>query len=202
MNNTLKELKSIKIKRSKEAYRPVCKINHLEQILLVNERLQTTKVSKELNRIILIFAFYTGVRISELTNLCLEHLNLEEDRLLIKHGKGGKNRWIGINKALKPELKTYLDIHRPKTKLPNVFVLPDGRKLTKDRVEKRIKLLANKAELPGGLHMWRRACLTHYASKGAPLSYLQAIAGHSSVLTTQNYIRPDIEDIVTDQVNW
>ena len=100
------------------------------------------------------------------------------------------------------QLKRYLDKYKPKTNLPNLFVLPDGRKLTKDRIEKRIKLLANKTGLPGGLHMWRRACLTHYASKGAPISYLQAIAGHSSVLTTQNYIRPDIQDIIRDQINW
>ena len=105
MDSILKELKSIKIKRSKEPYRPVCKIDHLWQILEVNERLQTTKNSKHLNRIILLVAFYTGIRISELTNLSTEHLYLDEDRLLIKHGKGGKNRWIGINKALKPELK-------------------------------------------------------------------------------------------------
>jgi integrase/recombinase XerD len=202
MNKILKELKAIKIRRTKEPYRPVCKLEHLEKILVVNDQLKTNKESKALNRAILSFAFYTGVRISELVNLELEHLYLSENKVFIKHGKGGKNRWIGINKDLKPEIDDYINHHRPTTALQEVFVLPNGRKLTRDRLEKRIKLLANKAGLPGGLHMWRRACLTHYASKGAPISYLQAIAGHSSVLTTQNYIKPDIEDIIKDQVNW
>ncbi len=89
-----------------------------------------------------------------------------------------------------------------KPKNTYLFLLPDGRRLTRDRAEKRLKVLCNKAGLPGGWHQLRRGCLTFYASKGVPVPFLQMIAGHQSITTTQAYIRPDVEDVISKQVNW
>jgi integrase len=84
----------------------------------------------------------------------------------------------------------------------NLFILPNGKPLSRDRLEKRIKVIAKKIGAPGGLHAWRRGCLTHYAGLGAPMPFLQMIAGHSSILTTQSYVRPDLEEVLERQKNW
>lgn len=83
-----------------------------------------------------------------------------------------------------------------------LFLLPDGRPLKRDRLEKRLKVLTQKAGLSGSWHSLRRGCLTHYASKGAPMPYLQRIAGHSSILTTQSYVNPCLEEVLESQKEW
>lgn len=71
---TLEKLKTIKIKRFKEPFRPTRTKEDIEKLLEVNEALQTTKASKNLNKIIILFAFFSGLRISEIINLKLEDL--------------------------------------------------------------------------------------------------------------------------------
>lgn len=83
-----------------------------------------------------------------------------------------------------------------------LFLLPTGKRVTRDRLEKRMKYLCNKAGFSGGWHQWRRACFTNYANRGAPLHMLQLIAGHSDVKTTMKYIRPDVEEVLEKQKDW
>jgi integrase len=115
MTNILIKLKQIKIKRAKEPFRPTHREKDLIQWLEINQDLNTTQASKDLNSIILKFALYSGLRISELCNLKLEHVFLDEDKILVLHGKGGKNRWVAINKALKADLVDYILNKRGKT---------------------------------------------------------------------------------------
>lgn len=89
-----------------------------------------------------------------------------------------------------------------KSKEQYLFILPKGNRLTRDRAIRRMKLLCNKAGFAGGWHQWRRACFTNYANKGVPLSSLRLIAGHSSILTTQSYIRPDVQEVVQQMESW
>jgi len=202
MNKLLERLKSIKIIRSIEPNRPTRKHQDLQLILQINRKLSTTEASKHLNEAILNLAFYAGPRISEIVNLKLENVHLDDNKIFILHGKHGKNRWLGINKELKPVLESYIKEKRPQSNEPYLFVLPSGDQLTRDRLEKRIKILTNKAKLPGGLHQFRRGCLTHYANKGVPIPHLQLIAGHSNIQTTMNYIRPDVEEVIRNQINY
>jgi integrase/recombinase XerD len=200
--NVLEQLKSIKLKRSKEPFRPVRRIEDLLKIIDISSQISKSQTSHELNQIILQSVFYTGLRISELISLKLEHVDLDHSRILVLHGKHGKSRWLGINRELKPNLERYISSVRPETNLPYLFVLPNGCKMSRDRLEKRIKSLSNRAGFPGGLHQWRRACLTYYAGKGVPVPHLKILAGHASIITTQSYIRPDVEEVIANQVNW
>jgi integrase/recombinase XerD len=123
-------------------------------------------------------------------------------KILVQNGKGNKARVVGINKKLKDDLEEYILRQRPKTKSKKLFVLPSGKDLTKDRVLKRIKYLFKKAGMDGLMHSFRRGCFTYYAGKGVNLRALQIIAGHSSITVTEQYVRPDIDQIIEDQVNW
>ena len=202
MKSVLTKLRSIKIKRAKEPFRPTRTIDDLEVLLSLNNKSSSTTYNKRLSSILLRFAFWTGCRVSEISSMKLENIFFNEGKILILHGKGGKNRWLGINKNIKDSLKDYIENHRPRKASPFLFVLENGSKLTRDRIEKRIKLLLTKAGMEGAMHSFRRGCFTTYASKGVPISHLQLIAGHSSILTTQSYIRPDVEQVIKEQQNW
>ncbi len=201
----LDKLRLIPIKRHQEPYRPTRKPRDLETLLAINEDLNTTRESKDLNAILVKFVFWTGLRVSEICALKLENVFLEEGKFLVLHGKHGKNRWVGINKELKKDLAQYLKDQCNNRSTSNrlyLFVLPDGRRITKDRLEKRMKILCDKAGFPGGWHQWRRCCFTNYANRGAPLHMLRLIAGHSDIKTTMSYIRPDIEEVLERQKDW
>lgn len=123
-------------------------------------------------------------------------------KILIREAKHNKDRWISGPMEYQVALKEYLKRQRPKTNEPYAFVLPDGRRLTRDRVLKRIKALLKKAGMEGLMHSFRRGCFTYYAGKGVPLSHLQIISGHQDLKTLQGYIRPDVQKVLEDQVNW
>jgi integrase len=108
-DNILERLRSITIKRHKDIRRPTFREKELNLLLEANQRLKTNQASKNLNEILLKFAFYTGCRVSEICNLNLGDVFLDEGKILIFNGKGGKNRWVAINKALKEDLKNYIE---------------------------------------------------------------------------------------------
>lgn len=104
----LQKLRSIPIKRHKEPYRPTRKPEDLETLLTINESLNTTRASKDLNAILLKFAFWTGLRILEICSLKLENVFLDEGKILVLYGKHGKNRWVGIHRELRGDLEKYI----------------------------------------------------------------------------------------------
>ena len=202
--SVLKEIDEIKLKRIQDPKQPVLSLEDVKRIIEHTERKsyrQLEYYNRQLDQVIIWFFFYTGVRVSELSNLTLECLDLDKDRFKVVNSKGGKSRDIGINQDLRPYLDKYLDL-RPKSQSNNVFLLSDGRSLTVDRLEKRISKICKDAGFNTGLHQFRRGMITHYANKSVPIPHLQRIAGHSSFSTTLGYYKPDEEEILRRQVNW
>lgn len=198
-----KEIDEIKLKRIQEPKQPVLSLEDVKRIIEYIERkfYRQPEYNRQLDKVIILFLLYTGVRVSELSNLTLECLDLDKDRFKVVNSKGGKSRDIGINQDLRPYLDKYLDL-RPKSQNNNVFLLSDGRSLTVDRLEKRISKICKDAGFKTGLHQFRRGMITHYANKSVPIPHLQRIAGHSSFSTTLAYYKPDEEEILRRQVNW
>jgi P4 family phage/plasmid primase-like protien len=145
--SVLKEIDQIKLKRIQEPKQPVLSLKDVKQLIEHIERKsyrQQPEYNRQLDQIIIWFLFYTGVRVSELSNLTLECLHLDKDRFKVVNSKGGKSRFVSINKDLRPYLDKYLDL-RPKSQSNNVFLLSDGRSLTVDRLEKRISKICKDA---------------------------------------------------------
>ena len=201
--SVLKEIDEIKLKRIQEPKQPVLRLEDVKRIIEYIERkfYRQPEYNRQLDKVIILFLLYTGVRVSELSNLTLECLDLVKGRFKVKNSKGGKSRDIGINQDLRPYLDKYLDL-RPKSQSNNVFLLSDGRSLTVDRLQKRISKICKDAGFNTGLHQFRRGMITHYADKGIPITHLQIVAGHSSFSTTLAYYKPDEEEILRRQVNW
>jgi len=92
------------------------------------------------------------------------------------------------------------DLNR-KSQEPYLFLLPSGGRLTRDRLEKRMKTLCNKADFSGGWHQFRRGFATNLADRGAPLHLLRIVLGHSDIQTTMSYVNPDLNEILERQKN-
>jgi integrase len=199
-----KEIDEIKLQKNQNPKQPVLSLKDVKQIIEHIERksyMQQPEYNRQLDQVIIWFLFYTGVRVSELSNLTLECLHLDKDRFKVINSKGGKSRFVSINKDLRPYFDKYLDL-RPKSQSNNVFLLSEGRSLTVDRLEKRISKICKNAGFNTGLHQFRRGMITHYANKSVPITHLQRIAGHSSFSTTLGYCKPELEEILRRQVNW
>jgi len=201
--SVLKEINRIKLKRTQDPKQPVLSIEDVKQIIEYSKSkfYRQPEYNGQLDQVIIWFFFYTGVRVSELSNLSLECLDLTKDRFKIENSKGGKSRFISIHKDLRPHLDAYL-CSRPQSQNNNVFLLSDGRPLTVDRLEKRISKICTDAGFNKGLHQFRRGMITHFANKAVPITHLQIVAGHSSFSTTLTYYKPDLEEILAKQVNW
>lgn len=201
--SVLYKLKSIKIKRVKEPKRPVIYFKDFQKLL---ESIRASKrpiYSKNLDEILILFLFFTGLRISECLNLSLSHVYLDQDRIFVENGKGGKNRWIGINKELKPHLTKYITELRPQALCENVFILESGSKISLDRALKRLRKLTSKLDLPNSFHMFRAGMATYFhCEKNVPLESLQKVLGHSEISTTMVYLRSSSEETIRKQINW
>ncbi|MEB3316000.1 MAG: site-specific integrase [Candidatus Melainabacteria bacterium] len=196
------KLKDIKIKRTISRVIDTLSLDDLNKALGTIETLSTNRVNKEIMKSLFIFAFYTALRASEIINLEITDIDLKADRLLVRQGKGNKDRYVGINRELKPHLESYLNEIRPESKSLKAFLLSDGREFTLDRIEKRVKYIFKKTGLKGLLHAFRRGSLTYYAARGVPLSHLQIVAGHSSVNTTASYVNHKVQEVINAQINW
>ena len=196
------KFKDLKIKRTVSMVIDTLSLDDLNKALEIIETLSSSRVNKETMKTLFIFAFFSALRASEIINLEITDLDLKANRLLVRQGKGSKDRYVGINQELKPHLERYLNEIRPKSKSLKAFLLSDGREFSLDRLEKRVRYIFKKAGLKGLLHSFRRGALTHYANRGVPLSHLQIIAGHANIQTTMSYVNHKVEDVIKAQVNW
>jgi integrase/recombinase XerD len=164
-------------------------INQPELLRLKLARFEQQNQIYHRNNLILEFLFYSGVRISELTNL--RHRDWENNSLRI-HGKGNKVRYVFLPPFLTSTFKL--------GSLGYLFTNPHGEKLTtaylRYLIKKRVKLARiNKWVSP---HTFRRSFATLLNSKGARLTTIQKLLGHSNLETTANYIHNSWEELYGD----
>lgn len=198
----LEELKKYRPRRFYPPKRTVVRQEDINLLLLLNDRVSgNTHYEKLLNRTLVLLIFNTGLRSQECADLKMKDVDLESRVLSIKFGKGNKNRRVGINDEAFTLLKQYFD-NRPKTKSQNVFVFKNGKPISREALAQRFSRLAKRAGLDASLHSLRRGFATKNAEAGRPLTLIQAALGHSSLVTTQNYILPDIEAGIREMKKW
>ncbi len=151
----------------------------------------------ERNLCILETLYSCGLRVSELVNLKITDLHLENNYIKVT-GKGNKERLVPIGRAAKKLIKNYLTsirVHVPvkKTSEDIVFLNRRGGKLSRVMVFYIIKDLAEKAGIKKKLspHTFRHSFATHLVEGGADLRAVQEMLGHESITTTEIYTHLD-----------
>lgn len=143
------------------------------------------------NRCILEVFYATGMRVSELADLRLEQLRLEEEVLRVV-GKGNKERLVPVGRPALRALTQYLADVRPRLAhrpVPHVFLSYRGRPLTRARIWSLVRDAARRAGIHKDVypHMLRHSFATHLLEGGADLRVIQEMLGHADIATTQVY---------------
>lgn len=135
--------------------------------------------------------YATGIRVSELVNLQMHELGLQQGVIRVT-GKGGKERLVPMGEEALECIQVFLKYGRPELlKRPISVVFPSkrGQTMTRQTFWHRIKHYALVAGIPGKLspHTLRHAFATHLLNHGADLRVVQMLLGHSDLSTTQIY---------------
>jgi len=146
--------------------------------------------------------YATGMRVSELSNLKSNNVNLDIGFLRCI-GKGNKERIIPLGKKAIHSINRYLEFSRPsflKQKTSEfLFLGRSGAKLSRQSIWKLIKRYAEEARLKKAVkvHTLRHSFATHLLERGADLRSVQEMLGHSNISTTQIYTHIDRERLKT-----
>jgi integrase/recombinase XerD len=161
----------------------------------VEALLSAPKVAEPLghrDRTMLEVLYATGVRVSELINLKLSQINLNQGVLRIV-GKGDRERLIPLGDEAQDWLREFIDGPRGEILLERqteyLFPTRRGDRMTRQAFWHIIKRYAKKSGVSKKLspHTVRHAFATHLLNNGADLRVVQLLLGHSDVSTTQIY---------------
>lgn len=174
--------------------RKLPKVLHFHEVEEILNSPDLTSVTGIRDKAILETLYATGCRVSELTGLNLDQVNLEH-RFIRVWGKGSKERIIPLGEFAVKSLEKYLEKARPKllrsdgSAIQALFLNQRGNRLT-DRgirylITRYMKLVAEKYHISP--HTFRHSFATHLLENGADLRTVQELLGHVRMTTTQIY---------------
>lgn len=149
------------------------------------------------NRAMLETLYSTGIRRLELSRLKLFDVDTEQGTLMVRQGKGRKDRLVPLGERACRWIDRYLAEVRPQLVLePDhgmLFVTDYGEPFEKNRLGDMVKRYMRLAGFENGAcHAFRHAMATHMLEAGCDIRYIQAILGHSELSTTEIYTQVSI----------
>lgn len=159
------------------------------------------------NKAMLELMYATGLRVSELVNLKLNDIDLNQD-IVRTMGKGSKERIIPIGDYAKEYLEKYLYEYRgtmlKKNNNDYLFLNNHGNKMTRQGFFKIIKKIAKEKGIDKDLspHTLRHSFASHLLKYGADLRTIQELLGHSDISTTQIYTHITNEELKKNYENF
>jgi len=148
------------------------------------------------DKAVLELMYATGLRVSEIVELCIDNINLEVGFVRCI-GKGNKERIVPIGAKAQQALEKYLNKSRPCLKKHYsgdiLFLSRLGKKISRQSFWKMIKKHANLAGIKKDItpHTLRHSFATHLLERGADLRVVQEMLGHADISTTQIYTHID-----------
>lgn len=139
------------------------------------------------HKVILALLYSAGLRVSELINLKLSHIDYGRKIINVVQAKGKKDRQVGLTDSIIPLLEQYYSVYKP-----NEFILNGQNgslKYSTRSVGEVIKQLSEKAGIKKRVytHLIRHCAFTHMVEMGTDINLIQKLAGHSNVKTTLIY---------------
>jgi len=148
--------------------------------------------------------YSTGMRRAELVALRTDDLDLERGTVLIRQGKGKKDRVVPIGERACRWIEKYLYEVRPNyleaEDTGALFLAKHGEAMQGKQLSVIVKKTIEAAALDrfrdthpnAACHLFRHACATHMLENGADIRFIQALLGHSDLSTTEVYTRVSI----------
>ncbi len=145
------------------------------------------------DRAILETLYSSGIRRMELTNLKLTDVDTERGSLMVRAGKGNKDRLVPLGGRASAWLAKYRDEVRPQfisaQSDDSLFLTGYGEAFLKRRLGDLVRRYVRAADIgkSGACHLFRHACATHMLENGADIRFIQVLLGHADISTTQVY---------------
>ncbi|MBR4721896.1 MAG: site-specific tyrosine recombinase XerD [Muribaculaceae bacterium] len=174
---------------------------HLPEVLTVEEidamvaAIDLSKPEAQRNRAIIETLYGSGLRVSELVDMTLNRVFLDEGYLIVE-GKGNKQRMVPLSAVAVDEIREYLATGRLSVKPGNehyLFLNRRGARLTRVMIFYIVRSLAEAAGIKKTIspHTLRHSFATHLLEGGASLRAIQMMLGHESIATTEIYLHLD-----------
>jgi len=158
-----------------------------EEIKQLIEGADTSK-----SKLIISFMYSTGLRFSEVVNIKINDLNLDEKIGWVRQGKGNKDRLFILPEKIIEQLKEFRNKHSNYQ-----YLFSDSEPLTTRNIQKIIKHTAYKIGMTKKItpHTLRHSYATHLLEGGTDIRYIQALLGHENLNTTQIYTHTSTEEL-------
>ena len=152
------------------------------------------------DRAILETFYSTGIRRSELCALEVQDVHMNKGVILIREGKGAKDRYVPVDQQASRWISKYHTEIRPlfASEQEHAFYLTGyGKPFGQSDLGNRIKKYMQQAgvDVEGCCHLFRHAVATHMLENGADVRYIQALLGHSNINTTTIYTQVTMEKL-------
>jgi len=184
------------------------KIKRLPRVVLTQSEAERVMAAVDLgatlglrDRAMLEVLYATGMRRHELAGLELGDIEAERCVVLIREGKGGKDRLLPLGERALHWVSEYLERGRPQLAWNQddntLFLGAEGKRLSPLWLSTLIAKRVDAAELGkrGGCHLWRHTMATLMLEGGADIRFIQAMLGHAELSTTQIYTQVAIRQL-------
>jgi site-specific recombinase XerD len=161
-------------------------------------RLFFAEIEDARDRAMFILMLRCGLRISEVANLLLSDLFLDEPApRLVVHGKGSRERSVYLSSQAERALRRYL-AERPPARSDFVFLSYQLGGLSTTAIHKRLMRYRQRAEVHLTAHRLRHSFANDLLSAGAPVTSIQVLLGHRWLETTQIYVQANDRQVQAD----
>ena len=149
------------------------------------------------HRLMLAAAYGAGLRVSEVVRLKTADIDLAELTLIVRQGKGKKDRLTVLSKNI---IKELAELMFGKESNDYIFESERGGRLTEATAQKVFYAALKKADIkkPASFHSLRHSFATHLLENGVDVRYVQELLGHANIRTTQIYTKvtnPSLKNI-------
>ncbi|MGO9017891.1 MAG: tyrosine-type recombinase/integrase [Syntrophobacteraceae bacterium] len=133
-----------------------------------------------------------GLRVEEVASLTVGALDLRRGKLLVKSGKGAKDRMVYVSPDAHEALTAYLK-QRSQSRSKLVFLVEKGRcrgqPISVRGIQKRMEYYAKESGLKASSHHLRHTMATQLLNADADITIIQDLLGHSRITATQRYCK-------------
>jgi integrase/recombinase XerD len=145
--------------------------------------------------------YSTGMRRMEVVGLTVYDVDLERGTVMIRLGKGGKDRMVPIGERALSWIERYLEEVRPELLVPpddgHLFLSHRGRPFTLKGMTMLCHRLVKASGVgkAGSCHIFRHTCATLMLERGADIRFIQEMLGHRDISSTQIYTHVSIKQL-------
>lgn len=185
---------------------PLPRVPNEEEIACVIESPDTSTAVGVRDRALLEVLYATGIRRGEAHRLDVRDVDVKARGLLVRQGKGRRDRFVPLTDASAWWVAEYLRAARPElargagggpaaATAAALWLARTGGRLSYEMLGRRVKGYAAAAGVDAGVHTLRHCCATHLLRGGASIRHVQQLLGHASLDTTAIYTHLTVDDL-------